>query len=241
MLWPHPYQLIATPHMRTEETTLNDKAKIKLVQQQPNLPLCGGLRNYEDIKTAATSMKPACWIQHCWSWLQQLWSVSYGFVGILYSSRLILLNSDHLVGRQTVENHLVQMGTNSLISSPDLSAFFRGFYFCGSRFVHKNRENLHPVKISRYTIFQQPCAKKSSRKFTLDTWVLQNAERGLDIQYGGLEWDESWKTLSANALSVPASTSYSMLNPCVQVAFLIIHGRESEQICSSGNRQHTCS
>ena len=39
MLWPHPYQLIATPHMRTEETTLNDKAKIKLVQQQPNL-LC---------------------------------------------------------------------------------------------------------------------------------------------------------------------------------------------------------
>ena len=65
MLWPHPYQLIATPHMRTEETTLNDKAKIKLVQQQPNLPLCGGLRNYEGIKTAATSMKPACWIQHC--------------------------------------------------------------------------------------------------------------------------------------------------------------------------------
>ena len=51
--------------------------------------------------------------------------------------------------------------------------FFRGFYFRGSRFVRENRENLHPVKISRYTIFQQPCAKKSSRKFTLDTWVLQ--------------------------------------------------------------------
>ena len=82
--------------------------------------------------------------------------------------------------------------------------------------------------------------QKSSRKFTLDTLVLQNAERGLDIQYGGLDWDESWRTLSANALSV-ASTSYSMLNPCVQVAFLIIHGRNSEQICSSGNRQHTCS
>ena len=26
-LWPHLYQLMATPHMRTEETTLNDEAK----------------------------------------------------------------------------------------------------------------------------------------------------------------------------------------------------------------------
>ena len=33
--------------------------------------------------------------------------------GILYSSRLILLYSNHLGGRQTVENHLVHIGTNS--------------------------------------------------------------------------------------------------------------------------------
>ena len=33
-----------------------------------------------------------------------------------------------------------------------LSSFFRGFYFCGSRSVRENRENLHPVKISRYTV-----------------------------------------------------------------------------------------
>ena len=38
---------------------------------------------------------------------------SHGFVGILYSSRLILLYSNHLEGRQTVENHLVHIGTNS--------------------------------------------------------------------------------------------------------------------------------
>ena len=39
--------------------------------------------------------------------------MSHWFVGILYSSRLILLYSNHLEGRQTVENHLVHIGTNS--------------------------------------------------------------------------------------------------------------------------------
>ena len=33
-------------------------------------------------------------------------------LGILYSSRLILLYSDYLGGRRTVENHLVHMGTS---------------------------------------------------------------------------------------------------------------------------------
>ena len=87
--------------------------------------------------------------------------VSHGFVGILYSSRLILLYSNHLEGRQTVENHLVYIGTNlhrrthvMTSSISILSAFFCGFYFCGSRFVHKNCKNLHPAKISRYMVYQ---------------------------------------------------------------------------------------
>lgn len=39
-----------------------------------------------------------CLVQQkkCWSWLQQLQSISYGFIGILYNSRLILLCSSHL-------------------------------------------------------------------------------------------------------------------------------------------------
>ena len=45
MLWPHPYQLMATPHVRTEETTLNDEP----MKQES---LCGDLRNYESIRTA---------------------------------------------------------------------------------------------------------------------------------------------------------------------------------------------
>ena len=52
-------------------------------------------------------------IQHHWSQLQKLWSVSKGFVGILYTSRLIFLHSNHLKVRQTVENHLVYTGTSS--------------------------------------------------------------------------------------------------------------------------------
>ena len=43
--------------------------------------------------------------------MRHLRTVSYGFVGILYSRRLILYYSNHLEGRQTVENHLVHMGT----------------------------------------------------------------------------------------------------------------------------------
>ena len=84
---------------------------------------------------------------------------SHGLVGILYSSRLILLYSNHLEGRQTVENHLVHIGTNSyrrthvMTSSISiLVLFFCGFYFRGSRSVRENRENLHPAKISRYTV-----------------------------------------------------------------------------------------
>ena len=71
--------------------------------------LCGRLRNCKSIKTAAVGEKLGLVnrrIQHC-----------VGFVGILYSiyysSRRILLYSDHLEGRQTVENHLVHMGTSS--------------------------------------------------------------------------------------------------------------------------------
>ena len=96
--------------------------------------------------------------------MRHLWTVSYGFVGILHSSRLILLYSNHLEGRQTVENHLVHMGTRrthvmtSSISIFKLCSFFRGFYFRGSRSVRENRENLHPAKISRYLVFTDSSA-----------------------------------------------------------------------------------
>ena len=61
--------------------------------------LCGGLCNYESNRTATVGEKLGCWIQHCWFRLRQPLSFSYGFVGILYSIRLILRNSDHLNGR----------------------------------------------------------------------------------------------------------------------------------------------
>ena len=62
-LWPHPYQLMATPHLRngterrSEEASLCNNGLIFL--------WCGDFRNYEGIKTAAAGEKPARWTQHC--------------------------------------------------------------------------------------------------------------------------------------------------------------------------------
>ena len=89
------------------------KRRSKPVQQRPDLPLVWRLQNYKGIETAAAGEKPGrvgfstadLDFDNC--------GTSHGFVGILYSSRLILLYSNHLEGRQTVENHFVHIGTNS--------------------------------------------------------------------------------------------------------------------------------
>ena len=95
--------------------------------------LCRSLRNYESIRTAAMEEKLAFWIQHCWSQLWLLRSISYGFTVIVYSSRLIVLYSCHLEGRQTIENHLAHTNTGSYrhIDIPiSISVnFVMGFYF----------------------------------------------------------------------------------------------------------------
>ena len=86
----------------------------------------------------------------------QLQSISYGFIDILYSSRLILLYSNHLEARQTIENHLIHMGTNScrsmhimMSSVAILVNFFAVLIFAEAGL---SRKTLHPAKISRYTL-----------------------------------------------------------------------------------------
>ena len=104
--------------------------------------------------------------------MRHLWTVSYGFVGILYSRRLILLYSNHLEGRQTVENYLVHIGTQCMhvmmSENFHLSSFFCGFYFCGSRSVCKNHENLHPAEISHYTVGGAVTGVIFSKRWSLD-------------------------------------------------------------------------
>lgn len=50
-------------------------------------------------------------VQCCCSGYGQLRSILHNLIGILYSSRLILLYSTHSEDRQTVENYLLQTGT----------------------------------------------------------------------------------------------------------------------------------
>ena len=78
----------------------------------------------------------------------------YGFVGILYNDRVIFLYKTSKEGRETVENHLIHASCTSLYRHAHyLDRFFRGLYFHGRRSVRENRENLHPAKISLYTVF----------------------------------------------------------------------------------------
>ena len=97
--------------------------------------LCGGLHTYKSIKTATVGEKLAFWTEE-FSIADFDFDNYRASLGILYSSRLILLYSDYLGGRQTVENHLVHTGTSSYQSGHIMTAsiyilahFFTVFIF----------------------------------------------------------------------------------------------------------------
>ena len=84
MLWLHPYQLMATPHIQTEEMTLNDEAKKQAAPMAKS-----SLRMEASVIMKVSRLPPWArkWlrrIQHCWCRLQQLQSISYRFAGISY-------------------------------------------------------------------------------------------------------------------------------------------------------------
>ena len=132
MLGPHLYQLMATAHIWTEEI---DKPKKQAYTTANLSSFCVEASAIMKVSELLPYMeeKLAFWIQHCWSQLWQLWSISYGFTVIVYSSRLIVLYSYHLEGRQTIENHLAHTNTGSYrhIDIPiSISVnFVMGFYF----------------------------------------------------------------------------------------------------------------
>ena len=100
---------------------------------------------------------------HPYRLMWHLRSVSYGFVGILYSRRLILLYSNHLEGRHTVENHLIHISTRTHVMTSSISIlvhFFAVFIFAEAGVSTKN-----PAKISRYTVSaQKPCGRQLNAK-----------------------------------------------------------------------------
>ena len=101
---------MATPHMRNGTERRNEEAS--LCNNGLIFLLCGGFFEI----TKVSRLPPRARNRRVGFSTADLdfdnFGVSHGFVGILYSSRLILLYSNHLEGRQTVENHLVHIGTN---------------------------------------------------------------------------------------------------------------------------------
>ena len=129
----------------TSHTNQTTKQRSKLVHQWPSLPFVW--RPLQSIKVAAIGKKTGSEgfrtadLEHL---LQVHW--------YLCSGRLILLYSDHLQGRQTIENQLVHTGTSSYqcthIITSSISVlvhYFSQFYFRRSRSVRENHENLQPA------------------------------------------------------------------------------------------------
>ena len=103
-----PLPVMATPHMRNGTERRNEEAS--LCNNGLIFLLCGGFFEI----TKVSRLPPRARNRRVGFSTADLdfdnFGVSHGFVGILYSSRLILLYSNHLEGRQTVENHLVHIG-----------------------------------------------------------------------------------------------------------------------------------
>ena len=75
--------------------------------------------------------------------MRHLRSVSYG---ILYSRRLILLYSNHLEGRQTVENHHVHIGTRRTHVMTSSISIFSRFLFSRKQVCPRKSRKFAPSK-----------------------------------------------------------------------------------------------
>ena len=106
---------------------------------------------------------------HCWSRPRQLTGSivlcihsrqAESVLQWLFTGQIEIFRAFYFCGRQTIENSIVHMGTNlyqcTHIMTSSISILVNFFvvyiYFRRSRSVHEIRENLHPVKISHYTV-----------------------------------------------------------------------------------------
>ena len=188
MLWPHPTSWWPRPIC---ETALNDESKKQAVQQRPKLPFVwklSQLRRCQDCRSGwetgtLDSALPISTLTTSECLTDSL--VFCIVVGFLF------LYSNHLEGRPTVENDLVHIGTNlywrTHVMTSSISVlvhFFCGFYFRRSRSVRENRENLHPAKISRYTVFDLPWYISTNYEHSLRLLTLQTTLPGAQAPVG---------------------------------------------------------
>ena len=129
--------------------------------------LCGGLRNYESIKTACRRGRKT----HYWrverknsallisnsTTSKRLLQVRWYFVCIIacwVCFAATIYGVDVIFAADgPSRSHWYQFVSLSQCSHQfHLGSFFRSLYFRGSRSVRENRENLHLAKISHYTV-----------------------------------------------------------------------------------------
>ena len=184
-IWPHPYRLMAghAQYAKRKNDTERQREEASSCNNGLVFLLCGGLRNYESIRNANMGEKLACWTE---GRLRQLLSVSYGFLGNSYSSRLILLYSDNLEGKQTLENHPVYTGT-SLYRRTHI---FRGFYILRKHFCPQKSQKFAPSENFLLYVILSLVKRKSGEKRgrpvnTYITWMTPGGHKA-DVGGGGL-------------------------------------------------------
>ena len=174
MFWPHPYQLMAS---HTNQTT---KQRSKVVHQRPSLPFVW--RPLQSIKVAAIGKKTGSEgfrtadLEHL---LQVHWYWCSG--------------SDHLQGRQTIENQLVHTGTSSYQCTHIIMSSISVFIFFAVLFSQKQ---VCPWKSWKFatSINFRLCGSLSS--WMLLGWVLLWNIKHLEVVYQKIRLEKGladWK------------------------------------------------
>ena len=147
-LGPHPYQLMATPHMQTWQLEEMTKWRSKLVLiSTAESSFCVEAITFTKVSGLPPWMRNRLVEQKDSVLLISTLTASEGLLiaaslaFCIVRSRLILLYNGHLKGGQTVKNYLVHMcisirtlTANIMMSSISTwpGSFFRGFIFAGT-------------------------------------------------------------------------------------------------------------
>ena len=141
--------------------------------------------------------------------MRHLQTVSYRFIGILYSRRLILLYCNHLEGRQTIENHLVHMGTRRMHIMTSSISILVHFFFLPAKIVKICTQQKFPAIYGN----MRPKSENAKRHHRWWYRMKVKSRQSLRIRASGLSYDNqpSIDTCSTNIRELVDSLYLSYL------------------------------